>query len=89
MVLDTKCKLINNNSQEKPLYGVAQSDLYQMFAYGRKYLGGSGDMYFIYPAHEDFNHPVRQHFAFSDTLRLWVVPYQISAKRGQRSDVGK
>ncbi|MDP8648647.1 restriction endonuclease, partial [Serratia marcescens] len=63
--------------------------LYQMFAYGLKYLGGSGDMYLIYPAHDDFNHPVRQHFAFSDTLRLWVVPYQISAKRGQRMMWGK
>ncbi|RMN18622.1 hypothetical protein ALQ63_00607 [Serratia plymuthica] len=89
MVLDTKWKLINNNSQEKSLYGIAQSDFYQMFAYGQKYLGGDGDMYLIYPAHDDFNHPIPQHFAFSEKLRLWIVPYRITAKRGQRMMWGK
>jgi 5-methylcytosine-specific restriction enzyme subunit McrC len=89
MVLDTKWKLINNNSQEQSLYGIAQSDFYQMFAYGQKYLDGVGEMYLIYPAHDDFNHPIPQHFAFSKTLRLWVVPYRITAKRGQRMMWGK
>lgn len=41
-------------------------------------------MYLIYPAHDDFDQPIPQHFAFSDTLKLWVVPYQIMAKRGER-----
>lgn len=93
MVMDTKWKLVNSNEQKKSLYGLAQSDFYQMFAYGQKYLGGTGDMYLIYPAHDDFNQPIPQHFAFSETLKLWVVPYQITAKRGERmmwvDDVGK
>ncbi|CDG16423.1 McrC family protein [Xenorhabdus doucetiae] len=84
MVMDTKWKRVSNNSQEQPLYGLAQSDFYQMFAYGHKYLNGTGEMYLIYPAHDDFNQPIQQHFAFSDTLKLWVVPYRITAKRGQR-----
>jgi 5-methylcytosine-specific restriction enzyme subunit McrC len=46
-------------------------------------------MYLIYPAHDDFNHPIPQHFAFSEKLRLWVVPYRITAKRGQRMMWGK
>ncbi|EMG9895032.1 McrC family protein [Enterobacter hormaechei] len=84
MVMDTKWKLVNSSEQKKLLYGLAQSDFYQMFAYGQKYLNGTGEMYLIYPAHDDFNQPIQQHFAFSDTLRLWVVPYQITAKRGER-----
>lgn len=84
MVMDTKWKLVNGNQQKKPLYGLAQSDFYQMFAYGQKYLGGKGEMYLIYPAHDDFSQPIKQHFAFSENLKLWVVPYQITAKRGER-----
>ncbi|WP_159282236.1 McrC family protein [Rahnella variigena] len=84
MVMDTKWKLVDNNPQKKSLYGLAQSDFYQMFAYGQKYLDGTGEMYLIYPAHDDFNQPIQQHFAFSNTLKLWVVPYQITAKRGER-----
>lgn len=84
MVMDTKWKLVNNSQQKKTLYGLAQSDFYQMFAYGQKYLRGTGEMYLIYPAHDDFNQPIPQHFAFSETLKLWVVPYQITAKPGER-----
>lgn len=84
MVLDTKWKLVNSSQETKSLYGLAQADFYQMFAYGHKYLGGSGEMYLIYPAHDNFSQPIPQHFAFSDTLKLWVVPYQIKAKRGER-----
>lgn len=84
MVMDTKWKLVDNNPQKKSLYGLAQSDFYQMFAYGQKYLDGKGEMYLIYPAHDDFSQPIQQHFAFSDDLKLWVVPYLITAKRGKK-----
>lgn len=84
MVMDTKWKLLNSSLQERSRYGLAQSDFYQMFAYGQKYLDGKGEMYLIYPAHDDFNQPIQQHFAFSETLKLWVVPYRITAKRGKR-----
>ncbi len=84
LVMDTKWKLVNNSQQTKSLYGLAQADFYQMFAYGQKYLNGAGEMYLIYPAHDDFSQPIPQHFAFSETLKLWVVPYQITAKRGER-----
>ncbi|MFE8115681.1 McrC family protein [Brenneria goodwinii] len=84
VVLDTKWKLVSANRQEQPLYGLTQSDFYQMFAYGQKYLNGEGDMYLIYPEHDGFSEPVRHHFAFSDTLKLWVVPYRITAKAGER-----
>ncbi|NEV83991.1 MULTISPECIES: McrC family protein [Enterobacter] len=84
MVMDTKWKLVNGSKHTKSLYGLAQADFYQMFAYGQKYLDGSGEMYLIYPAHDDFSQPIPQHFAFSNTLKLWVVPYQITGKPGER-----
>ncbi|WP_063662836.1 McrC family protein [Aliivibrio fischeri] len=75
IVLDTKWKLIDLNAYH---YGISQSDLYQMFAYGHKYLGGTGDLFLIYPAHEHFNTAVEHSFEFSESLRLWVVPFVIS-----------
>ena len=78
-VLDTKWKLIDQtkkNGSDK--YGLSQSDIYQMFAYGHKYLHGEGDLYLIYPSHEDFNQPIEHSFDFNAGMRLWVVPFDIS-----------
>ena len=73
LILDTKWKLIDT---EEHNYGLSQSDLYQMFAYGHKYLNGNGDLFLIYPAHQSFNQPMECSFDFSGTLRLWVVPFE-------------
>ncbi|MGR3958198.1 restriction endonuclease [Vibrio lentus] len=73
LILDTKWKLLDLDEHN---YGLSQSDLYQMFAYGHKYLNGKGDLFLIYPAHHSFNKPIEYSFDFSDTLRLWVVPFE-------------
>jgi 5-methylcytosine-specific restriction enzyme subunit McrC len=82
LVLDTKWKLINSakgNATDK--YGLSQADFYQMFAYGHKYLGGSGDVLLIYPAHDGFTQAIENCFDFSadssQSLKLWVVPFVI------------
>ncbi|EHR6441716.1 TPA: McrC family protein [Vibrio parahaemolyticus] len=72
IVLDTKWKLIDLDEYH---YGISQADLYQMFAYGQKYLGGEGDLFLVYPAHEDFTKPIAHSFNFSNSLKLWVVPF--------------
>ncbi|WP_067522666.1 McrC family protein [Endozoicomonas ascidiicola] len=80
VVLDTKWKVIassKGNSAEK--FGLSQGDFYQMFAYGQKYLGGSGDMILIYPQSAEFQVPIESAFEFSEDLRLWVVPFIIDA----------
>lgn len=79
IILDTKWKLINQdraNSSDK--YGISQADLYQMFAYGNKYLKGVGRLILIYPKHNQFseNLPV---FNFSESLELWVVPFDLKS----------
>lgn len=76
-ILDTKWKLIDgrkSGSQEK--YDLSQSDFYQLFAYGEKYLEGNGNLYLIYPAHAQFREALPA-FNFSDTLRVWVVPFDL------------
>ncbi len=74
VVMDAKWKLINENqgnSREK--YGLSQADFYQLFVYGQKYLPQGGELFLIYPKHEQFKNPLNE-FAFSDSLRLWVMP---------------
>ena len=80
-VLDTKWKLLDSsldNGRDK--LGLSQADFYQMFAYGHKYLGGEGDLVLIYPKTEQFSEPVPQSFDFSQELKLWGVPLDVSSR---------
>ena len=83
-VLDTKWKLINQKDEGNK-YGLSQADFYQMFAYGHKYLKGKGELFLIYPSHDDFQEAIEQSFNFnegvdkSEVLRLWIVPFDTSA----------
>jgi len=67
-----------DGSDEKNNYGISQADLYQLFAYGHKYLGGQGDLVLIYPAWERFKAPLDP-FCFDNDnqLRLWVLPFEL------------
>lgn len=75
LVLDTKWKRISASSDENK-YGLSQSDFYQMFAYGHKYLAGKGKMLLIYPLTKDFSE-VLPPFDYSSDLRLWVTPFDL------------
>ncbi|CCN34625.1 hypothetical protein VIBNISO65_680058 [Vibrio nigripulchritudo SO65] len=33
----------------------------------------------IYPAHDDFKEPIQHSFDFSDSLKLWVVPFELQS----------
>ncbi len=83
LVLDTKWKLLDsalNDGSNK--YGLSQGDFYQLFAYGQNHLNGQGDVLLIYPRTDTFQHalPVFE-FSSSPNLRLWVLPFCLSAKR--------
>lgn len=77
VICDMKWKLVETNNSK---FSLAQSDLYQMLAYGVNHLQGSGDMLLIYPHHEGFQapleHPVEFNHSGGKTLRLWVVPFE-------------
>ncbi|MDT4834920.1 McrBC 5-methylcytosine restriction system component [compost metagenome] len=57
-VLDTKWKRLDAGKRDKN-YGISQSDFYQLFAYGKKYLGAQdqAEMVLIYPRYSRFEYP--------------------------------
>ncbi len=82
LVLDTKWKQINGtraNGTDK--YGLAQSDFYQMQAYGQCYLDGPSDVVLIYPKTDAFDKALPVFvFPKADGLRLWVLPFCLRDK---------
>lgn len=80
-ILDTKWKLLNAADRENK-YGLSQQDFYQLFAYGHKYLNGSGTLVLIYPAWQKFP-PGTQlaEFSFNNTLKLRVLPFDLESDR--------
>lgn len=83
LVLDTKWKLLDGmkgNGSDK--YGLAQSDFYQLQAYGQNYLEGHGDVVLIYPRSDSFDRAVPVFkFPKIPNLRLWVLPFCLQARR--------
>ena len=74
-VLDTKWKRLSSSGEDKT-YGLKQSDFYQLFAYGHKYLAGDGELVLIYPRRAAFDAPL-QVFEFTPQLKLWVLPFDL------------
>ena len=64
IILDTKWKLLQNDNSKN--YGIKQSDMYQMYAYGKKYSKEDGkdikveQMYLIYPMNENFKDKTKE-----------------------------
>ena len=90
LVLDTKWKLIYSsqcNSYDK--YGIAQSDFYQLYAYGQNYLDGEGNVVLIYPKTGEFDRALPKfEFVRPAGLRLWVLPFCLEKKRLLLPDCG-
>lgn len=79
VVLDAKWKLLDGSKANRSdKYNLSQSDLYQMYAYGQKYLAGKGQMMLIYPQHSLFSKPLPP-FHFDSALSLWCVPFNIES----------
>lgn len=49
VIMDTKWKLLNDNVQTN--YGISQADMYQMYAYSKKY--EAGDIWLLYPMNKN------------------------------------
>ena len=80
-VLDTKWKVLSgatavDEGPNRSRYGLSQSDFYQLFAYGHKYLKGTGDLFLVYPKTKAFAKALPP-FQFADGLTLWVVPFDL------------
>lgn len=78
LVLDTKWKRINGKVGTQPgpgNYGIETADLYQLYAYGKKYT--ASDLFLIYPAHDTFREPLPV-FCYDSDTRLHVVPFDVT-----------
>lgn len=78
-VVDAKWKLLDSGATDAN-YGISQSDFYQLFAYGQRYLDGRGQMVLMYPSTSRFSEPLEE-FMFNDTLTLHVLPLDLQSGR--------
>jgi len=80
-VMDTKWKLIDSSDRSNK-YGISQADMYQLYAYGHKYLRGAKEkrLMLIYPKTDTFCKPLPV-FTYEDGFELEVVPFDISNKK--------
>jgi len=79
IVLDTKWKLIDQERANKN-YGISQSDMYQLFAYGKKYDDRKDvnlELVLLYPRHTSFMTPLA-YFEYEDNLLLKVIPVKLN-----------
>lgn len=82
-VVDAKWKLLDSEATDAN-YGISQSDFYQLFAYGQRYLGGHGRMALVYPRTSRFREPLETFF-FDDGLSLDVIPLDLETGCWQES----
>lgn len=84
LVFDTKWKTIrgreSGSGTDPGTYGIEQADLYQLYAYGKKY--AASDLFLIYPANETFRQPLAV-FDYDTTTRLHVVPFDVTNSLAQ------
>lgn len=50
--------------------------MYQLFAYGEKFLNGQGNLFLIYPKHDGFTERLAP-FEYKEGLKLHAVPYDL------------
>lgn len=77
-ILDTKWKLIDQNKPRKN-YLISQSDMYQLFAYGKKYSSYSGKnstLVLLFPKHENFQIQLSK-FEYDNDLNLTAIPVDL------------
>lgn len=76
LIMDTKWKRLNKNNHH---HGISQSDLYQLYAYGKKYAAKAGEglnpvLYLLYPWNENFTEPLTFFYEEEKPLHLQVCP---------------
>ena len=83
VILDAKWKRLNADARGRK-YDIAQSDFYQLFAYGHKYIPPGQEhkeLVLIYPKTATFGAPLSP-FTFAPGLTLWVLPFEFGDQAG-------
>ncbi len=77
MVLDTKWKLINQYAETQN-YKISQADMYQLYAYGKKYAGAESPLLvLIYPSNPNFKEAIEP-FNYDGDLNLVACPFDLT-----------
>ena len=78
IVADTKWKLLNQADRANK-YGITQADIYQLFAYCKKYLPDQAlkIVILIYPLSERFDRPLEPFWYRENEEVLYVLPYDL------------
>lgn len=95
VIFDTKWKLLDE-SQEKKNYNISQSDMYQLYAYGKKYDLKNGfptepKLVLLYPSNPNFQKPL-DNFIYEGELILSVFPFNLKnslSKNDEQKEVNK
>lgn len=68
VIIDTKWKLLTNSASSN--YGISQADMYQMYAYAKKY--ETNDIHLLYPINNEFNEQQTICFTSDDGVKVTV-----------------
>ncbi len=77
-IIDTKWKLLDQFSEKKN-YNISQADMYQLYAYGKKYKisGSEPNLLLIYPSNPYFTKTL-ENFIYEGDLKLQVYPFDFN-----------
>ncbi|MFA9392555.1 MAG: McrC family protein [Prolixibacteraceae bacterium] len=78
IIADTKWKIIDQNQSSKN-YLISQADMYQLYAYGKKY--ESKQLILIYPECETFTEPL--HFEYDGAIDLRCEPWRFGGSENR------
>ncbi|WP_271424016.1 McrC family protein [Aequorivita sinensis] len=95
IIFDTKWKLLDE-SKEKKNYEISQSDMYQLYAYGKKYnlnnsFSKEPKLVLIYPSNPNFQMPLND-FRYEGDLVLQVIPFNLKksiSKNEEENEIKK
>ena len=74
-ILDAKWKRINEDDSDRK-HGISQADMYQLFAYGKKY--GCKQVALVYPKTEQFQDMDKLRYKFDEELSLACFPFDVT-----------
>ncbi|MFN5073853.1 MAG: McrC family protein [Alphaproteobacteria bacterium] len=77
-IIDTKWKLIDQFAERRN-YNISQADMYQLYAYGKKYTsdGIEPSLVLLYPSNSQFSVKL-ENFVYEGDLELEVIPFDFS-----------
>lgn len=95
VIFDTKWKLLDETKENKN-YNISQADMYQLYAYGKKYdlkngLPSEPKLVLLYPSNPNFQKPLDD-FIYDGELVLSVLPFNLKnslSKRDEQKELNK